>query len=269
MEANRIYQPTTAYIRRSLYSKHIENSAIGARPASDVTQNDLDQFLRGPLGGASQRRSIGAMICAALRTLGIQLKLNVPKESEPETKAVPPGDREKLIAACPDDESKLMLCLMMRLGLRKGEVLGIMHEDRQGEGIRLQRQVNSVRKKILIKDLKTARSERWVPLEEWMKPLIGSGKGFVFQKPSNPGLPRNPSYPRTLMVQLCRDAGTEWYSPHSLRRTAATAFLEAGVDVVTAASILGHDPAVLMRLYAKTREDLKLAAVAKLGGLGC
>jgi integrase len=269
MEANRIYEPTTAYIRRSLHEKHISNSAIGALPASLVTQNDLDQFLRGPLGGQSQRRSIGALVCATLRTVGIELKLVVPKDAEPDTIAVPPEDRTKLIEACTSDEDKLLLCLMMRLGLRKGEALGVMHEDRQGEGFWVRRQINQTPGKVLVKGLKTARSERWVPLEEWMKPMIGEGQGFVFQKQSAKGLPRNPSYPTALLLRLCRDAGTRHYSPHSLRRTAATAFLEAGVDVVTAASILGHDPAVLMRLYMKTREDLKLDAVKKIGGLGC
>lgn len=269
MEANKIYEPTTAYIRRSLYNKHLASSTIGALPVSLVTQNDLDQFLRGPLGGQSQRRSIGAMICAALRTMGIELKLVVPKDADPDTIAVPPEDRAKLIAACTLERDKLMLCMMMRLGLRKGEVLGVMHEDRQGEGFWVRRQVNHIKGKVLIKGLKTARSERWVPLEEWMKPLIGNGKGFIFPNPKEPEFPRHPSYPRTMMLRLCRDAGIRWYSPHSLRRTAATAFLESGVDVVTAASILGHDPAVLMRLYAKTREDLKLDAVKKLGGLGC
>lgn len=54
--------------------------------------------------------------------------------------------------------------------------------------------------------------------------------------------------------------------PHALRRTYGMTLLEAGVDVVTAADLMRHDPAMLLQEYARTRTDLKREAVRRTFG---
>jgi integrase len=52
---------------------------------------------------------------------------------------------------------------------------------------------------------------------------------------------------------------------HDLRHTSATMLLLAGIDPVTAAGVLGHDPTMLLRTYGHVIEDAKRDAVDRLG----
>lgn len=42
----------------------------------------------------------------------------------------------------------------------------------------------------------------------------------------------------------------EWFTPYSLRHTCASIMAQQGVPVTTAAAILGHDPAMFLRVYS-------------------
>jgi len=51
---------------------------------------------------------------------------------------------------------------------------------------------------------------------------------------------------------------------HKLRGTYGMTLLESGVDIRTAADLMRHDPAMLVRQYAMSRRDLKEAALDRL-----
>ena len=54
-----------------------------------------------------------------------------------------------------------------------------------------------------------------------------------------------------------------WVTPYTLRHTAASLLAQQGVPVTTAASLLGHDPAIYLRTYAHLYPgDLRAAADA-------
>jgi len=76
------------------------------------------------------------------------------------------------------------------------------------------------------------------------------------------------TFPRHL-ARACRDAGVPVFSPHGLRRAAVDRFARAGVDVGTAATFLGHSPAVMLQHYrGVSMDDLRQAlAATRLGAL--
>lgn len=150
----------------------------------------------------------------------------------------------------------------LRAGLRRGEICGLCHEDRDEEGINVSRNVIEGDEGMQIKRPKNAKGESWIPLHEDLKPIVGHGRGLVI-KTSN----GTPIRPRNLSRSL-RNAteGTKFekITFHDLRRTFAMSLLELGVDVRTASDITRHDPKVLLNEYTKSRRDLKLEAMQKL-----
>ncbi len=71
------------------------------------------------------------------------------------------------------------------------------------------------------------------------------------------------------LPRACEAAGVEPFTPHGLRRAAVDALLRAGVDVGTAAALLGHSPKVMLEHYRKATIDDRRRAVtaARLGTL--
>lgn len=69
--------------------------------------------------------------------------------------------------------------------------------------------------------------------------------------------------------RACRKAGVPPFTPHGLRRLVVDRLARAGVDVGTAAALLGHSPAVMLQHYRAISDDDRLRAVAaaRLGSL--
>jgi len=71
------------------------------------------------------------------------------------------------------------------------------------------------------------------------------------------------------LVEACAQANVPRFTPHGLRRAAVDALLRAGVDVGTAAAILGHSPQVMLKYYRRATMDdqRKALETAKLGSV--
>lgn len=67
--------------------------------------------------------------------------------------------------------------------------------------------------------------------------------------------------------RACERAGVRPFSPHALRRAAVDTFAGEGVDIGTAASLLGHSPKVMLEHYrvASAKDRRKAVALARLG----
>ena len=75
--------------------------------------------------------------------------------------------------------------------------------------------------------------------------------------------PRN--MPRTVEL-AAKKAGTEKVGAHTMRHSAAVAWLESGVHIKAAADLLGHSSiAVTGDLYGHTSDDTARAAIDGLG----
>ena len=71
------------------------------------------------------------------------------------------------------------------------------------------------------------------------------------------------------LARACENAGVKRFTPHGLRRAAVDALQRQGVDIGTAAELLGHSPQVMLQYYRQsTMEDRRRAiAMTRLGSL--
>ncbi len=72
---------------------------------------------------------------------------------------------------------------------------------------------------------------------------------------------------RLHLQEACDAAGVPYFSPHGLRRAAVDRLARSGVDIGTAASILGHSPKVMLEHYRQVSNQDRRKAIreARLG----
>jgi integrase len=88
-----------------------------------------------------------------------------------------------------------------------------------------------------------------------------AGEGFSFTKL------RNPDNTTKEFTRKARKLGFPRLRLHDLRGTHETLLLDAGVPVNVVAARCGHDPAVLLRTYAKRTKKADTSAAAVIGAL--
>lgn len=140
--------------------------------------------------------------------------------------------------------------LLAECGLRKGEVLGITVDNLDfTRGIlEVVQQVVLDNNKPIISSLKTAKSNRLIPLRdttiELLKEYIKNKKissGLLFRiKNNTPISPRNLSRDYEKIV---KSAGLKSVSIHKMRHYFASRLNEENVDLKTAQELMGHKSA--------------------------
>ena len=137
--------------------------------------------------------------------------------------------------------------LLLRLGLRRGEVLGLTWGDidPMGESINVNRQLQRLVGRLQLVPLKTQASRRRLALvgdvadAMWQVPRdIDSDLGLIFT--TTTGTPVDPRNFGRVFQQLSRKAGLRRIRLHHARHTAATLMKDAGVSPRDAQLILGH-----------------------------
>lgn len=94
--------------------------------------------------------------------------------------------------------------------------------------------------------------------------------GFVFAswwKDAAGTVARKRTYYTRSFVRLRKRCGIADLHLHGLRHYTATTLVAAGVDVRTVAARLGHDPAVMLRVYTGVLPEQARAAAEVLGRL--
>jgi integrase len=264
--------PTTVETYRK-WTKSLEADPIGSMIAVKITEHDLRRWhSRQTIGSTSARKRLG-WIQGILRTVGNHVRYAPPKAQGHLRRPLSPEEVKRVRAALVEasDLERMAVLVCLELGLRKSEACGLRHEDRDGHGVRIKRTVVRLTGEIRVKaKAKTAKSAGWVPLSPTLDALIGPPRtGYVVPGTS----PKEPCYPDTFERAVKRilakaKVSVPYGGPHALRRTYGMMMLEAGVDVVTAAECMRHDPAILLREYSRSRTDLKRSAVLKTFGEG-
>jgi integrase len=80
--------------------------------------------------------------------------------------------------------------------------------------------------------------------------------------------PRHPHHVTHAFSERAAWCGFKGLRFHDLRGSHETALLDAGVPVHVVAARCGHDPAVLLRSYAKRTRGADESAAAAIGALG-
>lgn len=173
------------------------------------------------------------------------------------------GDMTSLVLASEhggSDLTKLLMLLLFATGARVGELTSIRMEDVDmergsirivGKGDR-ERQVyvtNQKLRSMLCRYVKRHRSK-------------ASARDYLLASPA--GRRANPASVRGRLRRLSRQAGLSYrVTPHMLRHTAATALLEAGVDMRFVQRLLGHRSIATTQIYTHVSDAALFAAIAK------
>ncbi len=173
--------------------------------------------------------------------------------------------------------------LMLALGLRRGELLGLMWSavDLEVGEAQILRQLQRVNGRLVLRPTKTKSSESPLPLPalcidaltaqhaEMERRLTAAGDawhdtGLVFT--TRHGLPYAPrNFYRQFRLRAAK-AGVPVVSVHSTRRTCASLLVELDVHPRVAMQILRHSQiAVTMDIYSQVTSASTRAALARLG----
>lgn len=163
------------------------------------------------------------------------------------------------------------ILLSLYTGIRIGELCALQWEDVSENKIKIcktmQRiKTDSGKTEILITDPKTEKSNRFVPIPNFLLPLINyyrKPSGYVIQQ-------KNGKFTEPRLMQLkfskkiagCVIDDTHF---HTLRHTFATRCIESGMDIKTLSEILGHtDVKTTLNRYVHSSFDLKQSSIDKL-----
>jgi len=184
-------------------------------------------------------------------------------------RAIPVEDTEVLLAAIDNARDHALILLLLRTGMRIGELLNLKVSD-----------IVLPERKILIYLGEKNYQGRVVyfnedaesALREWLR-IRNKQKGYLFYSPSR----ENFSYAgaRKVMVKILGRAGLSHkeYSLHSLRHTFATDMLNAGLRIEVLQQILGHKTIDITMRYARmsdsTRESeyFRAMTIIEQGGI--
>ena len=195
--------------------------------------------------------------------LSRRISIKVPK---PLPRAMDPLDVKRLLAVVQKVRDRAMILVLLRTGIRIGELLNLRVSD-----------VYLAERKIHLVVGEKNRTGRVVylsvdacrALQEWMrkrdasKPLLiyGQGRSSLSYTAA-----------RAMFQRYLKQAGIleKGYSLHGLRHTCATELLNAGMRIECLQQVLGHSNLEQTRRYArltdKTREEEYFRAMARIEG---
>lgn len=177
-----------------------------------------------------------------------------------------------------------VLALIAATGLRRGEALALRweHLNLTDRTLKVAATLSRVGERLIITEPKSARLRRTVPISPAIVALLKARRasqvaerlhagsrwtdsGLVFTtKFGTPVEPRN--ILRTIETAAAK-AGIEDVGVHTLRHSAAVAWLEAGVHIKAVADLLGHSSiAITGDIYGHTSDATTRAAIDGLSG---
>lgn len=263
---------TPVRLREWLTAKQTETSARG-RPLSSRTVAYCHAVLRKALADAVRDELIGR---------NVALLVEPPVVRRSERKPLTKAEAKKLLETMADDCHRTLWLLMLGVGLRRGEALGLRWDDVDLDAgiIRVRRSLQRLRGQLVEVDPKTAASTAPVALpapvvaalrqhrhEQAVARMAATAwvdARLVFTTKIGTALePRNLN---RAWAALCERAGVRQLRVHDLRHAAATFMLAAGVDLKVIQSTLRHSRlATTADVYAHVLEEVQRAAADRMG----
>lgn len=206
-----------------------------------------------------------------------------PKVPKPAPKYLTEDGVGKVLRAADasGDRRSIAVHLMLRLGLRRGEALGLTWSDVDVErrtvtiSHQLQREPDPARpgRTNLVRVApKTATSIRVLSADDSLLALLEAHRGHPFYG-SEPddfivcapgGKPFDPDATSSWLRELGSSVDVR-VTPHRLRHTAATMMLNHDVAITTVGSVLGHSDIRTTAIYARVLDDTRSSALRTLG----
>jgi integrase/recombinase XerD len=250
------------------------------RPLTEITRNDLEAFIEHEQDRGLKLSSVRlklVMLRALIRFLieqgyvkeDVLTRKILIKFPELLPRAIDPADLRQLLMVVDKVRDKALLLLLLRTGMRIGELLGTKVVD-----------VNIEDQKIMIYQAQKTYTGRIVyysddakgALEKWLEQR-DSGAEFLFYGYDKRRLTYGGA--REIFMKYVTKAGLrhKGYTLHCLRHTFASELLNAGMRLEYLQSLLGHTSIEVTRRYArltdKTREKeyFKAMQIIERGGI--
>ncbi|MBR6101911.1 MAG: site-specific integrase [Ruminococcus sp.] len=200
--------------------------------------------------------------------------VSLPKGVKPEIRLLTNAEQERLKAYLDKhrDNRTLGITLALAMGLRVGEVCGLMWQDIDFEKriLTVRRTVQRVglhtgnnKTQVIITSPKSATSAREIPIPAGVFALLedlrSAPERFILSDTIRPAEPRIMQYH---FAKILKNAGLPSVRFHSLRHRFACSAVAAGFDVKTLSEILGHSRVELtMNLYIHSDLERKRACM--------
>ena len=237
-----------------------------------------------PLGASSSRECLTMLrrICKyaahlhLMRTVEVFVKL--PQMESCQTKPFSAQEQAALrefVLAAPTPR-KLGLLLQMQMGLRIGEVCGLQWGDFDLEKgtLFICRTVSRIYcpngcTKVVVQAPKTKTSRRELPIPcrllSLLRRLRGAFSPSAWFLSGRAGKPVEPRCYRKSIQGYLRRAAVRRVHPHALRHTFATTCLQAGCDIKTLSSLLGHaDANITLKRYVHANVEHMRAEMERI-----
>lgn len=246
------------------------NSGDPVRALSDSTIRSTYTVLRSALDGAVRDGLLARNPAAQVRRPGVERTEAHHLDADEVTAVLRAAETSRYYPA---------LVLIAATGLRKGEALALSWDavDLDAGTLRVAATISRIGGRLLITEPKTARSRRTVPLNSAVVAMLRrhrtaqtaerlrsanqwQNSGLVFT--TELGGPVDPRNLLRVIEVASRAASVVGVGVHTLRHSAAVAWLESGVHIKAVADLLGHSSiAITGDVYGHTSDDTARAAI--------
>jgi len=250
---------------------------MGKLRLDEVTQNLVERYLtrrrraKAAEGTVTREQSLLHAVFEA--AVDDDLISKNPLRKIPRT---PYASRQRVVNL--DEQAKLLDTMSEMLGRWLIFMLGTGVRIEEVRGIRPSTDIewDAKRFKVTGKGHNGEAKERWVPIlhpevERVMREQIAENEGSSKRHRSKRGdslWRQSQGFFRKELTKVCKEAKVSYFSPHILRHTFATRYLQSGGDIFVLSQILGHySVEVTQRVYAHllTEDHAKLSAHVDLG----
>ena len=278
---------------KSVADHHIVPT-LGNRRLADLTTGDVDRLLSAKLDeglSVSSVQRVRSVLVQAI-TQGIRwgcVGRNVaalaraPRSVRREGRTLTPEQAQRFLKELSGRRNEVLYALMLSVGLRRGEALGLRWDDFDEEAgiLVVRRQLKRESAGLVTSDTKTARSRRAINLptpvldmlrrqrarQEADRLKVGDGwseSGYIFTTAA--GTPLDPRNLLREFKKICLDAGLGDWHLHELRHSAASLMLASGVPLHVVSEVLGHASIKMTAdVYGHTLAPARQAAADAMG----
>ena len=264
--------------------KRISNSPLGKKKLASVKKIDIIRYLDGlEKEGRLKNKTINgdrqllhavfnyAIVC---EYVAVNLVSGIEKKEEEQFEAIALSREESLeliriIDSCSDTRMKVIACLGILQGMRRGEIAGLKWEDiKEYQGVMriwIERERVPTGGQLVEKKPKTVKSRRKIPLqdltrkalEEYKEEQKRAGTLGEYILLSNKGTPIFPTEINNKLNKFLSREEFRHFRLHDMRHTCCTLLIENDTGYTVASKYLGHSSSrTTEAIYTHLRDNI-------------